>query len=242
MDFAGPFKRTKLGNPYFLVIQDDFSRFLRIIPSKECNAKVVLGALENLTQEEGIPREILTDNGTPFCNSLIENWTRMNNVRHLKSPPGHQSSNGMAERAVRTIKYHLRTMPLIPMEEGIRKIQFMYNRTAHPATGFDPFMVARGRISVVPSTLPILNSSIQKYVGWSKILRRSQSFKNKNNERKKKGNDGEQEFKSGDAVFVWEKEKKNWRVGKVDGTDGERILIVDGKRISKDWVQRRTEV
>ena len=208
MDFAGPLPRTKLGNRYFLVIQDDYTRFLRILPTKDCSAKVVLDALNELVQEDGMMAEILTDNGSHFCSNIIKEWTTKRNVKHLKSPPGHQASNGMSERAVKTIKYHLRTMSG-PMETTLKEIQYMYNRTIHPATGFDPFSLARGRSARISSEFLPMEAAripVQMHVSWRRIAARSKAFKNKNN----KKNGVNEKVDVGDEVMLWRPKMKTW--------------------------------
>ena len=242
MDFAGPFPRTRMGNRYFLVIQDDFSRYLKIIPARECSANVGMKRLHDFVQEEGVPAEIWTDNGSHFCAHVIKDWMTRNNVTHIRTPPGHQASNGMAERVVRTIKEHLRTMTTGIMEEALMKIQYMYNRTVHSGTGYAPFTLARGRTARMPcSFLPAaVEKRPQQVIGhiWKKVSLRSEKFKNNTNRRT--GKIPEVDLKIGDDVLVWRGKKGGWQgPRRVIGKEGSRIVVVDGgERISRDWLKR----
>ena len=53
----------------------------------------------------GIPEVLVSDNGTPYTN--IE-FTNRNGICHIKTAPHHTSSNGLAERAVKTVKEGLK--------------------------------------------------------------------------------------------------------------------------------------
>lgn len=238
IDFAGPLSRTQSGNRYFLVIQDDFSRYLRIVSSRDCSSKVVIDALNQLIQDEGVPEEILSDNGSHFCATVVQRWMQLHQVRHVRSPPGHQQSNGMAERVIRTIKEHLRAMACYQREDALMKIQFTYNRSIHNATGYSPFDVARGRTSRMPlSGMPeeAIGKPKKVLVSWRRFGRRSEEFKNKRNERKV---NQRKEFglKEGDQVLVWEK-GKGWKErGRIRIVLGRMVELEDGRKVSKDWV------
>ena len=51
-----------------------------------------------------IPNQIVRDNGTQFTSTHFELYMRNNDINHVTSPAFHQSSNGCAERAVKTVK------------------------------------------------------------------------------------------------------------------------------------------
>ncbi|UYV69207.1 K02A2.6-like [Cordylochernes scorpioides] len=56
----------------------------------------------------GIPRTLISDNGTWFTSEEFRQFKTRNGICHLKTAPFHPSSNGLAERAVQTIKTVLR--------------------------------------------------------------------------------------------------------------------------------------
>ena len=52
----------------------------------------------------GLPKVKVTDNGICFTSSEFAEFTRRNHICHFKTAPYHPSSNGLAERAVQTLK------------------------------------------------------------------------------------------------------------------------------------------
>ena len=51
-----------------------------------------------------LAEEIVSDNGPQFVSVEFQNFVKANGIKHIRSAPYHPSSNGEAERAVRTFK------------------------------------------------------------------------------------------------------------------------------------------
>ncbi|UYV71968.1 K02A2.6-like [Cordylochernes scorpioides] len=56
----------------------------------------------------GLPELLVTDNGRQFVSKELEEFTKMNGIRHTKTSPYNPSTNGLAERYVREFKTSLR--------------------------------------------------------------------------------------------------------------------------------------
>ncbi|XP_024886124.1 uncharacterized protein K02A2.6-like [Temnothorax curvispinosus] len=56
----------------------------------------------------GFPQELVSDNGPPFNAVEFEQFCKENAIKLTHSPPYHPQSNGMAEKAVQSIKHNLR--------------------------------------------------------------------------------------------------------------------------------------
>ena len=52
----------------------------------------------------GLPEVVVTDNGPSLVSDEFEAWLKRNGIRHKTSPPYHPATNGLAERAVQTVK------------------------------------------------------------------------------------------------------------------------------------------
>ena len=141
MDYAGPLQRTRNGNRYFLVIVDDFTRYLTIYPTREASAHTTMKCFQNFVMNEGCPEELMTDNGTHFVASSLGEWFKKSNIKHIRTSPYHPSANGMAERGVRTVKTLIKANLLDKCnhhqwDEELPRIQAAYNASVHSSTGY----------------------------------------------------------------------------------------------------------
>ena len=69
----------------------------------------------------------------------------MNGIRHTRSPPYHPASNGLAERAVQTIKEGLRKFKSGTVSFRLSRFLLWYRITPHSTTGSSPSELMWGR-------------------------------------------------------------------------------------------------
>ena len=60
--------------------------------------------LRPLFASYGLPEQLVSDNGPQFVSDEFQVFLKSNQVKHIRSAPYHPSSNGLAERFVRTFK------------------------------------------------------------------------------------------------------------------------------------------
>ena len=111
-DFKGEFLTGDHRYCYPLTVADRCSRFLLSCEGQLSTAGA--GAhpvFECLFRERGLPRGILTDNGSPFsCPSALRGFSRLSvwwiklDIQVLRIEPGHPEQNGAHERMHRTLK------------------------------------------------------------------------------------------------------------------------------------------
>ena len=107
IDFMGPFPAS-YSNLYILLAVDYVSKWVEVIPTRTNDAKVVAQFLRsNIFSRFGTPRALITDNGTHFCNKVIDKVLQKYGVRHRTSLAYHPQSNGQEEVSNREIKYIL---------------------------------------------------------------------------------------------------------------------------------------
>lgn len=95
MDFFGPLPMSTAGVQYIFVIQDLFSKFVTLYSIKKANTKTCLDKLtKHYFSEVGMPKRILSDNGTQFranaWRSTLESYgvkVKFSSIRHPKSNP-----------------------------------------------------------------------------------------------------------------------------------------------------------
>ena len=89
IDFMGPFP-TSSGYSYILVGVDYVSKWVEAIPCKTNYHRVVLKFLkENIFSRFGVPKAIISDGGTHFCNKPFETLLAKYGVKHKVSTPYH---------------------------------------------------------------------------------------------------------------------------------------------------------
>ena len=69
------------------------------------NSKVVTNFIKsNIFYRFGIPRALISDRGTQFCNRIVDTLLRKYNVTHKVSTAYHPQTSGQAEVSNREIK------------------------------------------------------------------------------------------------------------------------------------------
>ncbi|RVW12796.1 Transposon Tf2-12 polyprotein [Vitis vinifera] len=111
IDFMGPFPMS-FGHSYILVGVDYVSKWVEAIPCRSNDHKVVLKFLkENIFSRFGVPKAIISDGGTHFCNKPFESLLAKYGVKHKVATPYHPKTSGQVETAYKTIlgmsPYHL---------------------------------------------------------------------------------------------------------------------------------------
>ena len=100
----GPFPLS-FGNLYILVVVDYVSRCIEAATLPTNDAKVVTRFLQkNIFTRFGTPRAIISDEGSHFCNRLMENLLAKYGVHHKIAIAFHPQTSGQVELSNREIK------------------------------------------------------------------------------------------------------------------------------------------
>ena len=86
IDFMGPFSMSE-GNKYILVCVDYVSKWVEAQAYSVNDARVVYKFLRKLFSQFGMPRVIISDGGTHFCNKNMENLLAYYRVKHKVTTP-----------------------------------------------------------------------------------------------------------------------------------------------------------
>ncbi|CAN6679406.1 unnamed protein product [Malus baccata var. baccata] len=104
IDFMGPFP-SSYGFMYILLAVDYVSKWVEAKATRTNDSKVVADFIRtNIFARFGMPRVIISDGGSHFCNRTIEALLRKYSVTHKVSTPYHPQTNGQAEVSNREIK------------------------------------------------------------------------------------------------------------------------------------------
>nr|GEW41493.1 reverse transcriptase domain-containing protein [Tanacetum cinerariifolium] len=96
IDFMGPFPSSK-GNKYILVAVDYLSKWVeaKVLPTND--ARVVVMFLKSLFSRFGIPRAIISDCGTHFCNDQFTRVMIKYGVTHRLATAYHAQTSGQVQ-------------------------------------------------------------------------------------------------------------------------------------------------
>ncbi|GKC10392.1 reverse transcriptase domain-containing protein [Tanacetum coccineum] len=102
-NFMGPFPQSK-GNKYILVAVDYVSKWVEAQALPTNDARVVVKFLRSLFARFGVPKALISDRGTHFCNSQLEKALQRYGVTHILSTTYHPQSNRQTKVTNRAIK------------------------------------------------------------------------------------------------------------------------------------------
>ena len=104
IDFVGPFP-SSFGNEYILVAIDYVSKLVEAVATPHNDAKTVVKFLKkNIFSRFGVPRILINNGGTHFCNNQLHKVLKQYNVTHKVTSPYHPQTNGQAEVSNRELK------------------------------------------------------------------------------------------------------------------------------------------
>lgn len=109
IDFMSNLIPNDKNNRNILIILDNFSKFIKLYPTKRTNTRIVQECLRNYFTELGIPEICIMDNATYFNNERIKTWLKKNNVNPVYTSVRHPCANP-SERYIREVIKYLRIL------------------------------------------------------------------------------------------------------------------------------------
>ena len=98
VDLVGPLPRTREGYKYILTYICLSSRYPDARHLKTVMASEVVEALLDIFCQHGIPKTVLSDQGTQFMSNVMKATCKQIRVKQIRTTPYHPQSNGCVER------------------------------------------------------------------------------------------------------------------------------------------------
>ena len=135
VDFAGPVRGRQ-----FLILVDAHSKWADAIEMSSTTSAATIRKLRGLFASYGLPVQLVSDNGPQFASDEFSSFLKSNGVKHITSAPYHPSSNGLAERFVKTFKKAMKNPdhPSASFDQQLMSFLLSYRTTPHCTTGETP--------------------------------------------------------------------------------------------------------
>lgn len=130
-DHKGQFRMGNGQYCYPLTIADPSSRYVFAVEAlTSTSVKAAMAVFERVFREWGLPEQMITDNGNPFCTAralgglteLSKMWIKLG-IQQVRIEPGRPQQNGIHERMHRTLKAFATKPPAANLRAQQRRFQ-----------------------------------------------------------------------------------------------------------------------
>ncbi|KAL0439242.1 UNVERIFIED_CONTAM: hypothetical protein Slati_2407200 [Sesamum latifolium] len=160
--------KSSEGHLYILAATDYFSNWAEVVPLKEVKKENVADYIRtNIIYHYGVPRYIITDNGKPFRNSLIDKLCQKFGFKQRNSSMYYVAANGLAEAFNKTLCSLLKKVEAKSKRDWHERIEealWAYRTTVRTPTQSTPCALVYGVEAVLPleQQIPSLRIAIQE--------------------------------------------------------------------------------
>ena len=150
-------------------------------------SEVTIEHLSQIFATYGLPKSIVSDNGSCFTSDEFRKFVKQNGIQHIRTAPYHPASNGLAERGVQIIKNCVKQMVGGNMQNKITRFLSRYRITPQSTTGEAPSVLLMNK--VLRSRLDLLKPSVKDRVVCAQDKQQNKHAKHR-------------VFEQGDTIFI----------------------------------------
>src|SRR6218665_164373 len=143
IDLCGPISpASSSGKKYVLILVDQTTHWPEFVALGSMKADKICKALIEIFSRVGIPRYIISDNGTHFKNQLVQGMEKMLGISPIFSTVEHHETARCAERMIRVLRDMLKKVICEEprsWEAALPFLAFSCRQIPSSVTGFSPF-------------------------------------------------------------------------------------------------------
>lgn len=160
LDLVGPLPETIQDNyKLILTLQDDLTKYSQAYPMVTCSAEETAQRLVHFISHLGIPKMIVSDQGTNFCSEVFKQLEKLFGIKHIYASAYHPQTCGALERSHSTLKEYLRSYVTENQHTWnlyLNTAMLAYNTNVHSTTGFPPLELLLGFKPYIPQSIDTL--------------------------------------------------------------------------------------
>lgn len=186
----------------YLLIVDYYTRWIEVMEIEDKSAEAVVKRMKNVFARLGAPQLMRSDNGPCYESAVFKKFVEEWKIHTRTSSPRYPESNGLAERAVQTIKK-------MWSRERDKNLALLIYRSTPLASGLSPAELLYGRNIRTNIPLGHRGTSVREFEENDKRLKVSQKQQTDRRRRAKE----REVLVEGDVVWVRSPEDKKGRRG-----------------------------
>ncbi|GJT20965.1 reverse transcriptase domain-containing protein [Tanacetum coccineum] len=157
IDILGPLPEASGKLKFVIVAIDYFTKWIEAKPLVRITGNDVKKFMhENIVCRFGLPRIIVTDNGTQFVNDPFKGWCESLNIKQMNTAVAHPQANGLVERAnkslIKGIKAKLGRERAGWVDE-LPNVLWAHRTSLKQSNGETPFSLTYGSEAVIPAKI-----------------------------------------------------------------------------------------
>ncbi|KAL2235239.1 UNVERIFIED_CONTAM: Gag-Pol polyprotein [Sesamum indicum] len=174
IDILGPFPLARAQKKFVIVAVEYFSKWVEVEAVSKISEREVINFIwKNIVCRFGIPRVLISDNGTQFQGRQITSWLQELKIQQNFTAIGHPQANGQTEVTNRTILQHLKSRLSSKKDwsDELPGVLWVYRTTPRSSTGETPFSLVYGSEAVIPTEI---GEESQRIMGFDPASNRGQ--------------------------------------------------------------------